>query len=79
MKKISTKTFSGFTYKIPSEIVNIMTVDYIIDEVKTYMVNIFDSYDLYLLKAEAKQLELHIHDELPFTSDKIIYLCDHKH
>ena len=49
--QISTKTFSGFTYKIPSEIVNIMTVDYIIDEVKTYMVNIFDSYDLYLLKA----------------------------
>ena len=56
-----------------------MTVDDIIDKVKTYMINIFDSYDLYLLKAEAKQLELHIHDELPFTSDKIIYLCDHKH
>ena len=56
-----------------------MTVDDIINEVKTYMSNVFESYNLYLLKEEIKQLELHIHDNLPFISDDIIYLCDHKH
>jgi hypothetical protein len=76
--KISAEMYSGFTYKIPKAIFNIMTPKEIIKETKTYMKNFFQTHDLYLLKDGVDALELHFHDDIPFDGD-LIYLCDHCH
>jgi hypothetical protein len=77
--QISAKLFSGFTYKIPREIINNMSPTDIVNEVKIYMINVFDNYGLYIVSEEAKKLQLHIHDKLPFITNNTIYLCDHKY
>ena len=76
--QISAKMYSGFKYKIPKEIYKHMTIDEVIKEVKIYMKNFFNNYDLYILKDGVDSLELHFHDNIPFDQD-IIYLCDDDH
>ena len=76
--QISAKIYAGFQYKIPKEIINNMTAEEIIKEVKVYMKNFFTNpHDLYLLREGIDKLELHIHDNIPYNT--IIYLCDHCH
>jgi hypothetical protein len=77
--QISAKIYAGFQYKIPKEIINNMTSEEIIKEVKIHMKNFFTNpYDLYLLREGIDKLELHIHDDIPYNRP-IIYLCDHCH
>ena len=76
---VSAKLYSGFQYKIPKVIINQMSSDEIIQEVKVYMKNFFTTpQDLFLLRDGVDTLELHIHDDIPFNKP-IIYLCDHCH
>ena len=77
--QISAKIYAGFQYKIPKEIINNMTSEEIIKEVKIHMKNFFTNpYDLYLLREGIDKLELHIHDDIPYNRP-IIYLCDSTH
>lgn len=76
---ISATNYSGFTYKIPKNLVYNMSLADIINEVKIEMKNFFSNpHDLYLLKEGIDKLELHIHEELNLETKDIIYLCDHK-
>lgn len=77
--KISAKLYTGFEYKIPIDIFNKMTMKEIIIEVKTYMKNFFSHpHNLYMLKEGVDNLDLHMHDDIPFNRP-IIYLCDSTH
>jgi hypothetical protein len=77
--KISTKIYTGFSYKIPKEIFMQMNTEEIIKEVKMYMKNFFTTpHDLYFLREGVDKLELHMHDDIPYNRP-IIYLCDSTH
>ena len=77
--QISAKLFAGFQHKIAKEVINKMSVAEIIDEVKIHLKNFFSfPFDLYLLREKVDDLQLHIHDDIPFNRP-IIYLCDSCH
>jgi hypothetical protein len=74
--QISAPIYSGFQYKIPKSNVEFMTSDEIIKEIKIYMKNFFESYNLYILHQGIDNLQLHIHENITIDKD-IIYVCDH--
>ena len=74
--QISAKIYAGFQYKIPTDVIKNMKEEEIIQEIKTYMKNFFNTHNLWLLSEGLDKIELHIHDT-PY--DKIIYVCDHNH
>ena len=77
--QVSAKTYSGFRHLISKDVIRNMSEKDIIDGVKNEMKRFFSSpHDLYLLKSGIDDLQLHLHDQMPFEND-IIYLCDHCH
>ncbi len=74
--QISAPIYSGFQYIIPKSNVQFMTSDEIIKEIKIYMRNLFQSYNLYVLKDGIDNLNLHIHEDISIDKN-IIYVCDH--
>jgi hypothetical protein len=78
--QISAKLYSGFQCKINKNICNLMSYDDIIKYIKIDMKSFFKNpHDLYILREGVDELNLHFHDPLPFSSDNIIYVCDHCH
>lgn len=78
--QISAQLFSGFQYKIPTDLLKNMSNDEVIKETKIYMKNFFDTHNLWILKDKVDELEFHIHDDLEKLDEtKILYLCDHCH
>ena len=74
--QISAKIYSGYQYKIPKLMLQTMSQEDVIAEVKTHMKNFFRFNNLYILENGVESMNLHFHEDL--TSDKdIIYLCDH--
>ena len=76
--QVSAETYAGFKYYIPKIIANNMSSEDIIKDLKIYMINFFETHNLYLLKDGVNKMNLHIHDFAPFRED-IIYVCDHCH
>ena len=78
--QISAETYSGFQYKIPYNICKNMTNEDIIKEIKINMKHFFTyPHDFYLLRNGIDDLQLHIHDDRPFNSNDIVYVCNHCH
>ena len=76
---VRAKIYHVFQYRIMKKKFIKLTVDEIINEVKTYMKNFFTNpHDLPILREGIDKLEFHMHDDIPYNRP-IIYLCDSSH
>ena len=76
--KLNCKFYNGFIYKIPKDIASSMNGMEIINEVKNYMSEFFACNNLTYLSENIKNIEFHVHDDIPYNRN-IIYLCDDMH
>ena len=76
--KLSCEIYNGFTYKIPKNIASNMSGIDIVEEVKIYMSNFFNTHNLNYLSSHIKTVDFHIHDDIPYNRD-ILYMCDSSH
>lgn len=71
---ISDPIYWGFTYIIPLEYALSVNGNVIVEEMKIYMKNFFNSHNLLYLKEGIDKLDLHLHQDIKNT-DKVIYMC----
>jgi len=80
--QVSSKLFWGYRVRLPLGPAS--TEDEILREVKSSLVRFLEDANLMALADLAKQVTLHLHDDVPVllapaSESKVFFVCDHRH